>query len=86
MKSGLYRFFRTIAAVIVSVRGTMGVFAQQGQPGTVRGTVLDPNNQPIVGASVIVVGTVNGTTTGIDGAFELRASEGQQLEISFVGM
>ncbi|HIW65228.1 MAG TPA: TonB-dependent receptor [Candidatus Alistipes intestinipullorum] len=84
--NGLYRFFKTIAAVIVSISATMGALAQQGQPGTVTGKVLDSNNQPIVGASVVVVGTVTGTTTGIDGAFELRAAEGQQLEVSFIGM
>lgn len=83
---GLNRLFKAIAAVIVSISATMGAFAQQGQPGTVTGKVLDSNNQPVVGASVVVVGTVTGTTTGIDGTFELRASEGQQLEVSFVGM
>lgn len=84
--SGLNLLFKTIAAVIVSIGTTLGVFAQAGQPGTVTGKVLDSNNQPVIGASVIVEGTVTGTTTGVDGSFELQAAEGQKLEVSFIGM
>ena len=33
------------------------------------GTVVDQNNSPIPGATVIVVGTTRGTVTDIDGKF-----------------
>ncbi len=36
---------------------------------TVKGTVLDANSEPIIGASVLMKGTTNGTITDIDGNF-----------------
>ena len=83
---GLSHLFKTITAVLLLIGALTGVRAQQNQTGTVTGKVLDSNNQPVVGASVIVVGTTNGTTTGSDGSFSLKAAEGQQLEVSFIGM
>ena len=83
---GLSLLFKTITAVMLLIGAVTGVHAQQSQPENVTGRVLDSNNQPVVGASVIVVGTTNGTTTGSDGSFSLKAAEGQQLEVSFIGM
>ncbi len=36
---------------------------------TVTGKVVDQNGAAVTGASVVVVGTTKGTTTGADGAF-----------------
>lgn len=83
---GLSLLFKTITAVMLLIGAVTGAHAQQSQPENVTGRVLDSNNQPVVGASVIVVGTTNGTTTGSDGSFSLKAAEGQQLEVSFIGM
>lgn len=33
--------------------------------------VTDPNGEPIIGASVVVKGTTNGTITDFDGKFTL---------------
>lgn len=53
---------------------------------TVRGIVTDENTQePIIGAAVVVKGTTTGTTTNIDGAFTLKCSEGDSINISFIG-
>ncbi|REE05546.1 TonB-dependent receptor plug domain-containing protein [Marinoscillum furvescens] len=51
----------------------------------ITGTVQDNENEPLVGASVTIVGTTTGTTTDIHGQFELNASPEDSLQISFVG-
>ena len=38
----------------------------------VSGRVADDQNRPLVGATVVVVGTTQGTTTDLDGRFSLR--------------
>jgi TonB-linked SusC/RagA family outer membrane protein len=54
--------------------------------GLVKGVVVDADNQPIIGATVIEVGTPsNGTLTGADGSFSLSVARGASLKISYVG-
>lgn len=51
-----------------------------------KGVVKDAQGETIIGASVVVKGTTNGTITGFDGDFTLEsAKKGDILEISFVG-
>ena len=60
--------------------------AQQSNRRTVRGTVTDPSGAPVIGASVLIVGTTLGTTTDINGAYELSGpGTNFQLEISYIG-
>jgi len=54
-------------------------------PASISGTVVDQDNTPIPGATVIVVGTNTGTVTDIDGKFTVDASPGQVIRISFIG-
>ena len=52
----------------------------------VQGTVIDKGfDEPITGASVLEVGTQNGTITDIDGNFQLTVQKGAQLQISYIG-
>lgn len=51
----------------------------------VRGIVVDDSGQPIIGASVVVKGTTQGTVTDIDGQFVLSVRPGDVLEVSFLG-
>ena len=52
----------------------------------ITGNVTDNNGEPIIGASVVVNGTKNGTVTDIDGNFTLVSnSETPTLNISYVG-
>ena len=44
------------------------------------------DGEPVVGASVKVVGTNTGTVTNVDGQFHLQTAEGAKLEISYIGM
>ena len=49
--------------------------------------VSQEDNQPVVGVSVLVVGTSTGTVTGADGRFSLTVPEGKtQLRFTYVGM
>ena len=52
---------------------------------TVRGTVIDDTDQPVIGAAVMVKGTSNGVATDIDGKFEINCAPADVLVISSIG-
>ena len=53
---------------------------------TVTGTVIEQaNDEPIIGASILEVGTTNGTITDFDGNFTLTVSANAQLQVSYMG-
>ena len=60
---------------------SVGAFAQS----TVKGTVKDASGEPIIGASVLVNGTTEGTVTDLDGNFTLDVKPGATLTISYIG-
>ena len=68
-------------AVLMLCGLPLSVFAQ----GTVQGTVNDATGEPIIGASVKVVGTTRGAVTDLNGAFTVIAAGNDRLEISYVG-
>ena len=52
----------------------------------ITGTVVDETNQPLPGASVLVKGTKNGTSTDFDGKFILNAkADSGVIVVSFIG-
>src|SRR5690554_1528994 len=51
----------------------------------VRGTVVDDLGEPVIGATIQVEGTTQGTITDIDGNFQLSAPTGGTLIVSYVG-
>ncbi len=53
--------------------------------GIVKGTVVDENGEPVIGASIVEVGTTRGTVTDIDGTFSLRAGNNAKVQISYIG-
>lgn len=52
---------------------------------TTTGQVLTLKGEPLIGVSILEVGTTNGTITDIDGNFTLSVNEGATLEISYIG-
>jgi TonB-linked SusC/RagA family outer membrane protein len=52
----------------------------------VRGTVVDESGQPVIGATIQIKGTSQGTVTDVDGRFNLSAPANGTLVISYVGM
>lgn len=56
------------------------------QSKNIRGTVLDENNQPFMGVSIVVDGSLaTGTTTDADGKYSIYASEGETLIFGLLG-
>ena len=52
----------------------------------ITGVILDKTGETVIGASVLVKGTTNGTITDVDGNFTLNnVQENAVLQVSFVG-
>lgn len=76
-------FFGTISTATAS-ESTSVAIAQQ--TGTCKGLVKDAMGESIIGASVVVKGTTNGTITDFDGNFNLDGvKKGDVIVISYVG-
>lgn len=52
---------------------------------TVKGTIVDPAGEPIIGATIRHRGTGTGTISDQDGNFSINAQRGEELEVSFLG-
>lgn len=59
--------------------------AAAAQQVTVSGTVEDQLGDPILGASVVVLGTTLGASTDLDGNFSVKAPVGSKIRISYIG-
>ena len=80
-KTQAFRYMLSVGCLLFFF--SIGMFAQQQ---TVKGVVKDVTGEPIIGASVLVKGTNNGTITNLDGAFSLsNVEEGVEIEITYVG-
>lgn len=76
VRLGQRRAFFLVAVAMSS----LGTYAQ------VSGTVQDSNNEPVIGASVVVKGTSIGSVTDLDGKFNIPKANGKSvLQISYVG-
>ncbi|MGI6046754.1 MAG: SusC/RagA family TonB-linked outer membrane protein [Petrimonas sp.] len=76
MKKRMYSLFLLL---IFSIGAT---FAQV----RVTGSVVDESGEPVIGASILIKGTGQGTTTNAYGQFTLSAPSNSLLVISYVGM
>ena len=83
------KFLSIICVSTMVFGGTVTTEEQvfQGKETTqVKGVVLDSDSQPVIGATVVEVGTEsNGTLTGADGSFTISITRGASLRISYVG-
>ena len=71
---------KTFLLALMMLLSTAAMHAQ------ITGTVLEASTDfPVIGASVIEVGTTNGVITDFDGNFVLNVAEGTQIEISYMG-
>lgn len=75
-----------IAAVLLLMVVGTGTALAQTSGRTITGKVLDENNQPMPGVTIIVDGTTNGTMTGPDGTFTLGGvPSGATVIVSCIG-
>lgn len=65
--------------------GAVLPLSAQAQRQTVKGTVLDRDGSPIIGATIFEKGTQNATVTDIDGNYTLNVADKAVLSISYVG-
>ena len=69
--------------LLVALTTCIGAFAQNR---TVSGKVLDNQQQPLIGAAVLISGTSTGTTTDVNGSFSMSVPSGDVvLEVSSLG-
>ena len=75
----LKKLFAVVALLLMAV-----VAHAQGQ--TVKGTVLDENGEPMIGATVKAVGSQGGTVTDMDGNYVLKVDQKvKQIEVAYIG-
>ena len=51
----------------------------------VSGTVIDENGEPMIGVSVLILGTKEGVATDFDGNYSIKAAPGATLQFSYIG-
>ena len=72
--------------IVLSKAGKVTSINQQKQETVkVKGKVVDATGEPLIGVSILVKGSTNGTVTDVDGNFNIEAVKGATLEISYIG-
>ena len=71
--------------IVLSAQKSQEQQQQKKTPIALSGNVTDGTGEPLIGVSVFVKGTSNGTVTDMDGNFKLNASKGDIVEISYIG-
>ncbi len=82
MVTKLYSLGRFMVLLVCLLAGVSAMAQDRTVTGKVTG---GEDNEPLVGASVVIKGTIKGTLTDLDGNFSLEAPETATLIISFVG-
>lgn len=80
-----FRVTAFFCLLCIALLGTVSpAFAQEGKK--IAGHVVDDTNEPLIGASILVVGTSTGVITDLDGNFNIIVPSGATaLQISYVG-
>ena len=75
-----------LVAIMLAFQALLGIGAGVLNAQTVKGSVISgSDNEPLIGASVMVQGTKTGVVTDLDGNFTIEAKNGQTLEVSYLG-
>ena len=75
-----------LVAIMLAFQALLGIGAGVLNAQTVKGSVISgSDNEPLIGASVMVQGTKTGAVTDLDGNFTIEAKNGQTLEVSYLG-
>lgn len=81
---------RVALVIMCMLYATLAGYSSQLPPSAaaqkeITGTVIDHEGEPIIGATVKIKNSPSGTMTNVDGAFSLKASEGDVIVVSFIG-
>ena len=80
------QFLKSIKNFAILVLAGLSANYAFAQTRSISGTVVDNQNVPVIGASVIVVGnSTMGTVTDLDGRFSLNVPAGSSISVSFIG-
>ncbi len=86
------RQFALLAALLLTCGVTAYTARAEAAPqaasqsvGTIQGTVVDANGQPVIGATISEIGTTKATSTDANGKFAIKAAPGARLQVSFIG-
>mgnify|MGYP000690392530 FL=1 len=71
---------------IIAAMATSFALNMNAQSVKVTGTVVDSNNEPVIGAYIKVKGSSKGAVTDLDGHYTIDADKNATLVISYVGM
>ena len=72
-----------LLTTLLLVTGALAAFAQSR---TISGGIFDAEDgEPLIGATVLIMGTDNGTITDFDGSFQIDVETGDVLQISYTG-
>lgn len=72
---------KKLLVFLASALFSVSAFAQS----EVSGTVTDSNGAPVPGVSVFVEGTMNATSTDLDGRYSIKAGDSDNLLFSCLG-
>ncbi len=70
---------------LVLVCFVFGIISSFAQERTISGKIVDENNLPLPGASVLVKNSTKGASTDFDGNYSIKVNQGEILVFSFVG-
>lgn len=83
MRENIKKAWSRTLFLIAFLGCSLSIIAQEK---TITGTVSDPGGEAIIGASVLVKGTTNGTITDFEGRFNLQnVGDDAVLQISYIG-
>ena len=74
-----------ILLILFSGIQVKGASLEVQQESKVSGTVTDEKGEPVIGASVVVVESKQGTITDIDGKFLVNVPKNGHLKVSYIG-
>ena len=77
--------YKIVDKQIILSRKLESIPLAQQQGRMVQGVVLDSNQEPVIGANVLVKGTTVGTITDIEGRFTLEVPNNAVLVVSYIG-
>lgn len=72
--------------LILAIAGLFVALGLNAQNITVKGTVTDNTGEPVIGAGVVIKGTLKGVSTNLDGAYSIECASNATLVFSFIGM